>query len=112
MDIISSQSISEATQPSLLNNFDRKQEIASLIRRVGTVRITFIKKDGTERVMKATLDNDVVIPYERKTERIKKPNSNTLSVWDVEKDAWRSINLDAITSIYFSDSGNDYSIRY
>jgi hypothetical protein len=61
-----------------------------------TVTIEFKKKDGTERVMKCTLREELIQPYEKKTERVKPVNANVLPVWDVEKNSWRSIRLDTI----------------
>lgn len=67
----------------------------------GIVTVKFTKKDGTERLMKCTLVESIIKPYERKTEyRVKAIKDNILSVWDVEKDAWRSINFDTIMDIY------------
>lgn len=67
----------------------------------GIVNVKFIKKDGTERVMKCTLAEAIIKPYERKTEdRVKAQKDNIVSVWDVEKDAWRSVNFDTIIEVY------------
>lgn len=67
--------------------------------RGGNVRVTFTKKDGTERDMLCTLKEDVIVPYEKKTEREKVPNEEVLSVWDVEKNSWRSFRFDSIIKI-------------
>ena len=64
------------------------------------VSIKFRKSDGSERLMKCTLLTHYVKPYEKKTEREKKLDENLISVWDVEKDAWRSFRLDSIMEIY------------
>lgn len=61
--------------------------------------ITFIKKDGTTRVMKCTLRESAITPYEKKTERVRTVNENVLSVWDLEANSWRSINKDTITGV-------------
>jgi len=61
--------------------------------------ITFIKKDGTTRVMKCTLREDAITPYEKKTERVRTVNENVLSVWDLEANSWRSINKDTIIGV-------------
>jgi len=63
------------------------------------VTVVFTKKDGTERVMKCTLKSDVVVPYEQKTERKKVQNEEIVSVWDVEKNAWRSFNITTISEV-------------
>jgi len=66
----------------------------------GIVNIKFTKVDGTERVMKCTLVESIVKPHEKTTEREKKINDNIVSVWDVEKDGWRSFRYDSILEIY------------
>ena len=63
--------------------------------------IKFEKKDGTLREMKCSLAEEVVVPYEKKTEKTKQKNDDTLSVWDCEKNAWRSFNLRSIKLIQF-----------
>ena len=65
----------------------------------GIVDIKFTKKDGTERVMKCTLLEDIVKPYEKKTDKQKVANTDILSVWDVEKNDWRSFRYDSIIDI-------------
>lgn len=61
------------------------------------VVVTFIKKDGSERVMRATLV-DSKIPNDKKpkgTSKRKIPDT-VLPVWSVEDEGWRSIPLDRI----------------
>lgn len=65
----------------------------------GEVEVTFLKRDGTERVMKCTLVAEVVVPYEAKTERKKEKSLDVLSVWDIEAGAWRSFKLDCVKEI-------------
>lgn len=67
--------------------------------RNGAMAITFTKKDGSERVMKCTLMETVVVPHERKTDRVIERTDNNLPVWDIEADAWRSINIDTIKEV-------------
>lgn len=64
-------------------------------------KVTFVKKDGTERVMKCTLREDVIVPHEKKTERVKAQNSDTLAVWDLDKKEWRSFRYDSIKEVQF-----------
>jgi hypothetical protein len=70
--------------------------------RMGPVNVTFTKKDGTERLMKCTLQEGVVVPHEKTTERVKEENNEILAVWDLDKNAWRSFRLDSIKTIEFS----------
>jgi len=69
--------------------------------RVGPVNVVFTKTDGTERQMKCTLQEGVVVPHVKTTERVKKENLETLAVWDMEESAWRSFRLDSIKSVSF-----------
>ena len=61
--------------------------------------ITFTKTDGTERVMKCTLNSDVIVPYQQKTDRKKSANDQLISVWDIENSGWRSFKIDNIKNI-------------
>ncbi len=72
---------------------ERKELISKL--REGDVSVTFTKKDGTERVMKCTLKEDVVPSVESS----KKENVGVVVVWDTEKNAWRSFRMDSITNV-------------
>ena len=65
----------------------------------GTVEVNFTKSDGTERTMKCTLKEDVVVPYSKKTDRTKETNNDIIPVFDVEKNEWRSFRVDSINTI-------------
>lgn len=67
----------------------------------GPVEVNFTKADGTQRVMNCTLQEGVVVPYERKTEgdSTKVKQEDLLPVWDLDKGAWRSFKLSAVTSV-------------
>jgi len=60
----------------------------------GVRTIVFTKVDGTERTMKATLQESVV-PASTGTSTA--PDSN-LVVWDTEKNGWRSVRINSIKS--------------
>ena len=67
------------------------------------VTVTFTKKDGSERVMKCTLDPEILPPSpvtEGKTER--KKSENTLAVYDLEAQAWRSFTIKSVKKVTFS----------
>lgn len=64
--------------------------------------ITFTKSDGTERVMKCTLRKEAIVEYVKKTERTRKVVEDTIQVWDLENNGWRSFRMDSIRSIEFS----------
>lgn len=63
------------------------------------VEITFIKRDGTERVMDCSLDPVFIPVVEKKTDRVRKENPEVLSVVDIEIGEWRSIRWDSITGL-------------
>lgn len=65
--------------------------------RKGSASIKFIKKDGSLRIMNCTLD----VEYDRKSEGGVSRPDNILPVWDIDADAWRSVNLDTIEEVLF-----------
>ena len=71
----------------------------------GIVNVKFTKVDGSEREMKCTL-NEALIPVSNTTDktieetRVKEPNINTISVWDIENEGWRSFRVASV--IYVS----------
>ena len=72
--------------------------------RTGEVTVKFTKADGTDRIMRCTLQQDIIVPYQKvhgkdTTERTKEKNDDVVSVWDVEKDAWRSFKLSSLTGV-------------
>jgi hypothetical protein len=67
-----------------------------------TATLTFQKKDGTMRVMKASLRESDFPVYEKKTESVRKQNDEVLSVVDLELNEWRSFRFDSIEKIEFT----------
>lgn len=60
------------------------------------VEVTFTKKDGTERVMNCTLQED----YLPETTGVGRSASfDAVSVYDVDKEDWRSFRWDSIKAI-------------
>ena len=83
-----------------------KQELVESLKE-GEVVVTFKKKDGTERVMKCT-KNIAHIPEEfhPKTDKVVKLDENgnaiesdTITVWDMESNGWRSFDYKSILKI-------------
>jgi hypothetical protein len=76
-----------------------KEDIKQLLQNnVGTV--TFTKTDGTERVMKCTLQSHVLpITEIVESKVIKTENPNVLSVWDLDNNGWRSFKIDSVLSL-------------
>jgi len=66
----------------------------------GIINVKFTKTNGSERLMKCTLIKEIVKEYEKKTEKTRPVSEDILSVWDVEKDGWRSFRYDSIIEIY------------
>ena len=67
------------------------------------ITVTFTKKDGTERVMKCTLDPEILpaAPVtESKTER--KKSENTMAVYDLEAQSWRSFTIKSVKKVAFT----------
>jgi acyl-ACP thioesterase len=61
--------------------------------------VTFTKVNGETRTMPCTLRPDLVPAYERKTpvKEATEKESATLSVWCIDKQAWRSFRVDSVT---------------
>lgn len=71
------------------------------------VSVKFIKKDGTERVMKCTT-NMLLIPEDKHPKKIdesspdykpRKVNESVIPVFDMEKSEWRSFTKDSLVSV-------------
>jgi hypothetical protein len=90
-------------------NFTTKKEkdwLRTLLKE-GVVGITFIKKDGSERLMQCTLAESK-IPSEFAPKGSEKTKSDdVLPVFDVENDGWRSFRWDSIKKIEFSLVGDE-----
>ena len=67
-----------------------------------TVCLTFRKKDDTIREMKCTLIESKLPVVEKKTDRVRKENDDLISVFDLEKNEWRSCRYDSIKQINFT----------
>ena len=61
-----------------------------------SMRITFTKVNGEERVMDCSLQEHIV-PATKYTDR--KQNEEVLPVFDINKGEWRSFRLDSVTNI-------------
>jgi sensor histidine kinase regulating citrate/malate metabolism len=71
----------------------------------GAAKVTFIKKDGTERAINCTLKEDLTVRQEKKTDTVKTVNEEVLPVFDIDKQEWRSFRLDSVRQINFTLSG-------
>lgn len=70
--------------------------------REGPVNLTFEKKDGTIREMRATLCETDLPVIEKKTDRVRKENNEVLSVFDMDKKEWRSCRFDSVIQFEFT----------
>jgi hypothetical protein len=68
------------------------------------VTLTFTKKDGTERVMKCTLSENIIpqAPVSEETTKNRKISAEAQAVYDVEAEGWRSFRWDSLKQIEFS----------
>lgn len=64
----------------------------------GAIQLTFTKKDGSERVMKCTLKDELVQikPSKDESKNKRKVNEDVMPVWDLDKESWRSFRIDSI----------------
>ena len=79
-----------------------KDMLKKLLRKT-IVGIRFLKKDGTERLMKATLDPNYLEKFEFSESGSKNYGSKTgvenIAVIDTEKNEWRSFNISSVIDI-------------
>lgn len=80
--------------------------------RKSVVEVVFTKKDGTERTMKATLKAEYLPVIQPKSEvlgvtteeasspRPRAKSADSIAVWDVEANGWRSFRWDSIKSTH------------
>ena len=69
------------------------------------VKITFTKKDGTERVMNCTLDPNVLPLVESvQDKREKNKDKDYIAVYDTDIKAWRSFIVKSVKSFEFEIS--------
>jgi hypothetical protein len=77
-------------------NTDEHREWLTCLLHDGVVAVHFTKKDGTEREMACTLD-ETIIPQEHMPKGVERTKpTESLSVFDVEKNEWRSFRWDSV----------------
>lgn len=67
-----------------------------------TLKVKFMKKDGTVRDMLCTLRPDLLPPLAPNTlagEPTIKSNPESIAVWDLEQKGWRSFRIDSILGV-------------
>jgi len=75
-----------------------KSELSEVLRSA-KLEVSFIKKDGTGRVMYCTLQEKYLPPMMEDTETATKDNPDLLAVWDIDNDGWRSFRLSSIVAV-------------
>ena len=73
---------------------DEQVNLTELLRS-SIVEVTFTKVDGTERVMRCTLQPQY-LPESIEKEGVKVRNADVQSVWDIDINAWRSFRFDSV----------------
>lgn len=75
----------------------REQALSDLRRSIQ--RVTFTKKDGSTRVLYATLLPHLLPERESNDQPLKESKTppSMVVVWDIEKNDWRSFHLDKVT---------------
>jgi hypothetical protein len=64
------------------------------------VRVTFTKKDGTNREMLCTLaEGKIPADKQPKTETTSETSGSAVRVFDLEKSEWRSFRWDSVTKV-------------
>ena len=64
----------------------------------GKVKITFTKKDGTERELVGTT-NTAFIPEEVRSKDTRVVSEDVMPVFDVENNGWRSFRWDSVKKV-------------
>lgn len=76
-----------------------KQQLQDMLRE-GVCTVTFTKVKSNEvRVMPCTLNSELIPQSVSEGVRTKKPNDETLSVWCVDKNGWRSFRIENVTEV-------------
>lgn len=77
----------------------RRSTLINLLKN-NVCNITFSKVDGSFRIMPCTLHSDYVpVQAESTANSLRARNDKTISVWCVDKDAWRSFRIENVTRI-------------
>jgi len=85
-----------------------RDEILNLARE-NILSVTFTKKDGTTRVMKCTLREDIIPTVQDDFLRQsgftpdRPVNTRVLPVWDMESQGWRSFIVENVTTVTLAE---------
>lgn len=65
------------------------------------VFVTFLKKDGSERLLRCTL-NPNLLPKSELKESTRKQPTNTMAVFDLDNNGWRSFTIKSVKQVKFT----------
>lgn len=84
-----------------MTEYAREEVVAGL--KSGFAMVAFDKANGEQRVMRCTLDPQFLPEMAESTgaKKAKPVNDEVVSVWDMDKSAWRAFRLDSIQKIDF-----------
>ena len=83
-------------------DWDKFSEWLKGMLHVGPATVTFTKKDGTQRVMKCTLEASSLPKVELKEDaKPRKESTTSMRVFDLEKNEWRSFTIKSVTKVEF-----------
>ena len=75
-----------------------KNELSEMLRS-SKLEVSFVKKDGTGRVMNCSLQEKYLPPMMEDSETTTKDNPDVLAVWDIDNSGWRSFRINSIKSV-------------
>jgi WYL_2, Sm-like SH3 beta-barrel fold len=75
-------------------SIDEQTNLTELLR-TNIVEVNFTKVDGTDRVMRCTLQPEY-LPESIEKEGVKVKNDYVTSVWDIDSNGWRSFRNDLV----------------
>ena len=76
------------------------------ILRNNVANVKFTKVDGTERVMRCTLKDDMLPEAYRGKGTVLTETTNTLRVYDLDNSGWRSIRVESVLQLSIAPSGS------
>jgi thiamine monophosphate synthase len=83
----------------IINDDEATQQWMKDMLHEGVAEVIFTKKDGTERVMRCTLDPKYFPAIQQEASEvseIRQKSNTSLAVFDVEAQAWRSFRYDSV----------------
>ena len=85
----------------MIENDEVFRESVRKLLREGAAEVTFTKADGSERVMKCTLNFEHIPTdyHPKKDSEPRKVNDETCRAFDVEAEGWRSFRWDAVKNV-------------